>query len=145
MFDIKNFPDLLKNILSVAILMPFWYIAIYIYCPELYYQNDLILTISVCIALSIISCLIIGTAFIEKGGILDIKVVFPTIILNIFILSIWIFIGYVFNYFFDSIFSFLGFVATYFSLTLVVSGYFISEPIKAIKRESAEENNERIE
>lgn len=52
MIDIKGFPLRLKNMLVNAFMLPFWYVAIYLFGPSIYNQSDIFLILSICIALT---------------------------------------------------------------------------------------------
>jgi len=52
--DFDKIPDGLKNILSMLIMSPFWYISIFVFGQNIYKINDPILIASICICLSLL-------------------------------------------------------------------------------------------
>jgi hypothetical protein len=61
---LKDIPLKLKNFLVNSALLPFWYVAIYMYLPSVYNTNDLWLIISFCICLTLLSYIISLNFFI---------------------------------------------------------------------------------
>lgn len=123
MFDVKNIPINLRNLLSISALLPFWYISIYIFHPSLYNSKDILLIASVCIGLSLVSSAILGTAFAERDGILHHNAVFPTVLIQMFTLSLLIFICYLVKEWSGSVLTFYGFLIVYFVIIMILFFY----------------------
>lgn len=117
MIDITKIPENLKNLLINIILLPFWIVSIYIYNPELYRSNDFLIIGSVCICLTIISSILMSYVLMntkKKQHILEMEILIPSIALQSILLSLIIFLGYIFDVIFGYIFLFYGFLTTYF-------------------------------
>ena len=93
--------------------------SIYIYSPELYKSNDFLIIGSICICLTIISSIMMSVAIMDtnkKHYILDEEIVIPNVAIQAILLSLIIFLGYVFNVLFGLIFLFYSFLTTYFGI-----------------------------
>ncbi|MCA0133922.1 hypothetical protein [Winogradskyella alexanderae] len=123
MLDIDKIPKHLKTLLINSVLLPFWYISIYIFHHEFYKNDDFLIIASVCIGLTIVSSLltsIILTRSEKDTNILEENVVIPTVAIQVILLSLIIFLGYLFKVFFGKIFHFYGFLLTYFGIIISI-------------------------
>lgn len=133
--DLKNVPKDLLTFSSTSVLLPFWYVSIYIFLPEIYYASDLILNVSICICLSITSSVVFSLACKldmnnENVNVLHESVIIPSIIIQITVLSILIFIGYIFKLKTETVLEFYSFVLIYFLIGIVYLLYTIMPSIK---------------
>ncbi|GGE23101.1 hypothetical protein [Psychroflexus salis] len=123
MIDIDKIPRHLKTLLINSVLLPFWYISIYIFHPKFYKTDDFLIIASVCIGLTIVSSLltsIILTLSEKEAHILEENIVVPSVAIQVILLSLIIFLGYLFKVFFDKIFYFYGFLLTYFGIIILI-------------------------
>ena len=107
--SVKDLPKDLLNLLSYSLMLPFWYIAIYIFHPKLYAIDDTILIAALTICLTItsmtITTSIVVLASYEKGlGLLNIKNVYPSIFFEIIFFSLILILSYIVKveYYFDN-------------------------------------------
>jgi len=127
MFDIKSIPKDLKNMLINVWLLPLWYVSIYIFSPTIYKEQDIILTVSICIGLTSISSMIsiiVSKTLIsddEKVGLFDYSIVALCFTLQLVWLSLLIFFSYLYSIYVGEIFRMYGFLLTYF---LVLVAFF---------------------
>jgi len=115
--DTSKISEQLKSLLSYSIILPFWYISIYIFNIELYNSNDLILLTSICICLTLISsilCSIMAFILIDKGTILTMDNTLLSIIIQISTISLFIFLSYIYSLLFGKIFLLISFVFVYY-------------------------------
>jgi hypothetical protein len=122
MLDISKIPKDLKSFLINLILIPFWIISIYIYHPELYKSEDLIIIGSICICLTFTSSLITSIGLMNQkihDTILDQQLIIGSVTLQVIWLSVLIFSGYLFNVFFNKIFLFYSFLMIYFGIIIL--------------------------
>lgn len=135
MIDFSRIPLEVKNLLVNILLLPFWYLAIYIFHPNLYQSNDFFIILSVCICLILISSLVTSIVFVNinkgKNHILNSTIVYSSVVFQIFILSVLIFLSYLFKVYFNEIFLFYGFVLTYFGIlgVALLAEYLTSDKI----------------
>ena len=61
--DFNSLPLDFQNILATFLVVPMWYVVIYVFGPEIYATNDMILIFSICISLSLLSSLILAAGF----------------------------------------------------------------------------------
>ena len=64
MKDIIGLSELIKTKISLLLLLPFWYLAIYLFNNDFYDSSDLILKIVACLSLSVVAEIIFSTSFI---------------------------------------------------------------------------------
>lgn len=101
MIDISKIPKRLRTLLINLILLPYWYISVYIFHPSLYNTGDFLIIISVCIGLTIISSFF--SHFVISNGkshFLEENNVILATALQIILLSSIIFLGYLSKVFF---------------------------------------------
>ena len=114
LINLKDLPKDLINLLPHALMLPYWYISIYIFYPELYASNDIFLIISLTISLTISSAAITTTIFLNvsptKDEMLSKKTVYPTIYFEIILFSIILILSYIFKVLVNCFFEFYGFV-----------------------------------
>ena len=138
MIDFEKIPIELKNLLVHSLLLPFWYITIYLFLPELYITGDFILIISTCICLTISSAFVF-TFFLllkqpkkrEKNW-LDKDICIVSCIYQIIWFSFLLMASYVSKKISNNTFEFYGFVLFYF-LPLFLFIYVLSLDIKRDK------------
>lgn len=134
MLDIKTIPVHLKNMLINAFLLPVWYLAIYIFSPSLYGQNDIILTTSVCFTITLASSyfamIIIVTFRKTPFPLFDFNMINFAFFIQLFCITLLISIGYLSNILFGCKFAFYGFVITYFillfTILFILTTYFLN-------------------
>jgi len=123
MIDFSKLSTNLKNVLVNIILIPYWYISIYIFHPNLYNTNDRLLILAICFGLTLISSFLTSVYLInpkKDDFIFDENIVIPSSILQSLLLSIIIFLGYLSKLYFKIIFLFHGFLITYFGLLILL-------------------------
>ena len=123
MIDIEKIPKYLKTFLINLVLIPFWYISIYIFNNTLYKTQDFLIIISLCICLTIVSSIlmsIIMTNSEKDAYILEENVVIPTVSVQVILLSTVIFLGYTLKVTTGKLLNFYGFLITYFSIILFI-------------------------
>ncbi len=119
MIDITKIPKYLKSLLINSILLPFWITSIYIYHPQLYLTNDFLIIGSLSISLTIISSMIGVLAFVDTKKpehLLQEYLVMANVAIQVILLSLVIFLGYISYLIFDKKFLFYGFLLTYFGI-----------------------------
>lgn len=127
MIDINSIPKDLRDELINVFTLPLWYISLYIYCPSVYNKGDLLLSISLCISLALISTIITNISIQnmfpdnKKGN--ELSLIFSFLFQTIW-LSLLIFLGYLFTYSTGIIFEFYGFLITYFCMYPIFSVYY---------------------
>ncbi|KAA2218277.1 hypothetical protein [Maribacter flavus] len=131
MFNIGEIPKYLKNMLLNVLLMPFWYISIYLFAPEIYATQDVLLLLSICVSLTMISSIIAAILTNYNSdkkeppmSPFDTINVIAAFLIQLILLSIILFISFLVPKFTGRIFEFYGFVLTYF-LILSFSGLVI--------------------
>lgn len=124
MFDLTKFPSELKNLLSNSIMLPFWYISIYIFSPSLYNSKDYLLIGSICVTLTIIASIITSSMVVGMSKtnekILDTNITFLSIFFQIITISPLIFICYIYSVLFNKILFFHYFILIYFLLLIAI-------------------------
>ena len=135
--DFKNLPEDLTNLLSHSLMLPFWYVAIYIFHPELYSTNDYILITALTVCLTISSATITTSiiVLVSNGteGLLDKKVVYPSIYFQIVFFSSILILSYIFKLVTGCTFEFYGFVLFYF-IPKIFLVYIVNKPKKTYKQ-----------
>ena len=118
-------------------MLPFWYVAIYIFHPELYSTNDYILITALTVCLTISSATITTSIVVlvsdEAIGLLDKKVVYPSVYLQILFFSVILISSYIFKVETCYTFKFYGFVLYYFIPKIILT-YMVNKPKKTYKR-----------
>ena len=100
MKDVVELSTLLKSKISLLLLLPFWYLAIYICNKPLYANSDLILKIVICFCLSFIAEFILSYNMYRllKGSIFSDEAIKElldsSVIILILWLSLWLFVSY---------------------------------------------------
>ena len=95
-----NISRLYKMGIWICIHFTFWIISIYIFNVELYNTNDFLIIGSICISLTIVSSMIMTYTFMDKERdeiMLDQDVIIPSLAIQIILLSVIIFLGYLFK------------------------------------------------
>jgi hypothetical protein len=64
MKDVIDLSELIKAKISLLLLLPFWYLAIYLFNNDFYNTSDLILKVVVCLCLSIFSEVLFTVSFL---------------------------------------------------------------------------------
>lgn len=122
--DINNASKNLKSFLITFTTLPFWYICIYIYFPELYVTKDYLLIFCFCFCLNLLCTIIISAATVinlkEAKHILEIPVSVLTVQLHTFYLTIWILLTYSYSLVFNEIFYFFPFFFIFIGLLLII-------------------------
>lgn len=140
-FDFTKLPEDLKNELLNAFTLPLWYVSIYLFCPSVYNKGDVILSVSLCISLALVSTIISNITFY---GILtsakkeeeDITYM-ATFFLQTLWLSFLIFASYIFSCLTNLIFEFYGFLVTYILIfPIIFISYYIRKRKKLSKKKS---------
>ena len=148
MFDFKTIPNDLKNYLITSVSLPFWYVSVYYYFPSVYYQDDFLLTASVCLALSAISnftstlVVALDDESTDDSSPFDFHIVLAATIIQCLWLSILILIGYLTNKLFGCKFEYYGFLLTYFGgyiLAIIIVSIFSSGSKKDKKNSSTKQ------
>lgn len=133
----KDLPKDLTRLLSHSLMLPFWYVAIYIFHPELYSTNDYILITALTVCLTISSATITTSiiVLVSNGteGLLDKKVVYPSIYLQIVFFSSILILSYIFKIETGYTFKFYGFVLFYFIPKIIIT-YRLNKPKKTYER-----------
>ena len=145
MFDIQALSKDLKNYLVNAVALPFWYISVYYYFPNIYKQDDFLLIACVCIALTVISNFILAIFILtdeekdKNKTIFDFDIILSTTLIQCVWLSILIFGGYLFSRFTSYRFEYYGFLLTYFSVYIIftVVDYIHDKQSKKDKKTTA--------
>lgn len=117
---INDLPKYLKNFLINIVLFPFWIISIYIFNVELYNTNDFLIIGSICISLTIVSSMIMTYTFMDKERdeiMLDQYVIIPSLAIQIILLSVIIFLGYLFKKITGYYFEYYSFLILYFGIS----------------------------
>tara|TARA_R110001606_G_C15307163_1_gene643228 strand:+ start:69 stop:485 length:417 start_codon:yes stop_codon:yes gene_type:complete len=120
--NINDLPKYLKNFLINIILFPFWVISIYIFNPELYFTNDFLIIGSLCISLTIISSMIMSYTFMNKEKdetMLEETVIISSLAIQVILLSVIIFLGYLFKKITGYYFEYYSFLSLYFGMSLL--------------------------
>lgn len=139
MIDIGSIPKNLRDELVNAFTLPIWYIAVYLFCPSVYNQGDIILSTSLCISLSLISTLVINISFSgvieeddEEGSLIS----FASFMFQALWLSLLIFFGYIFSLITDLIFEFYGFLLVYFFTIPILTIYLHIRKVRKKNKEN---------
>lgn len=134
----KDLPKDLTRLLSHTLMLPFWYVAIYIFHPKLYASNDIILIVALTICLAISSATlttsIIVLASRPKKYILDKSIVYPSIYFEIISLSLVLMFSYISKLEFDCTFEFYGFVLANFIPKLFILYFLDNRRLKRDKK-----------
>ena len=134
MTDFKNIPLELKNLLVHSLMLPFWYMSIYVFYPELYNKSDSIIIYATCICLTICSAFIASMLTLatekEEKDILHRNIVYPSCVIQISWFSLLFIISYVSKKVWNNTFEFYGFVLTYFIFMLILYILFSNETRK---------------
>lgn len=136
--DIKNLPKDLLNLLSYSLMLPFWYIAIYIFHPKLYAIDDTILIAALTICLTIISTtittsIVILVSYEKKLGLLNIINLYPSIFFEIIFFSLILILSYISKIEFNCAFKFYGFVSAIIVPKILLMYYFDNQNRKKEK------------
>ena len=146
--EINNLHITLKALLLNLFLMPFWYIAIYLFNDDFYHNADIIIIVVFSLVLSVISSMSVAYLFelsgdldiekskvtddsksltkkeIKKRKTLDNKMLFDDTLRSVFVLSvlmsIMIFVFYSLKYYCDFLIDFYYFIVINFSIILLV-------------------------
>ncbi len=116
-------PQGILALLSNVLLLPFWYIAIYLLAPELHHtKNTVAIILAVCISLIIISSLmvafliILGIPSYRKNHLLDAKVTLLNLFIQIVLISGLLFLVYTLNAICNTTINFYDFLLIYFGI-----------------------------
>lgn len=136
MFNIGEIPIYLKNMLLNVLLLPFWYIAIYLFSPEIYATGDILLLLSICISLTMISSIIasilvnLNEEKEKRVSPFDTANVVGALLIQVFVLSLLLIISFLVPKFVGFIFEFYGFVITYFVILILTGLLLVSNDKK---------------
>jgi CDP-diglyceride synthetase len=123
--DLSESHDSIKAISLNLILIPFWYVSIFMFNKEFYKASDSLIVISFCIVLSFLSSMLLAFFW----NIIDIKNnikvdFFSNMNTSIGVLTIWlsalIFITYSFGFLFKQYIYFYWFIVIYFSPIILI-------------------------
>lgn len=138
MIDLTKLPKELKIILSNLLVLPFWYISIFIFNKDLYYTGDNLLIFSLCICLGLSSSIISSVSSTEiiesKNGLFDTGVASLSLFIQIVIISVLIYISYIFSKITSYIFTFESFVSVYFFIIISICLFLIKHKWKKDKK-----------
>lgn len=87
--DINDSNDVIKGKALILLLVPFWYFSLYLFNLEFYQKNDLILMLSFCFIVSLLSVFLVSyfvDVFLKK----HISEYLNTVTASVIILIIWI-------------------------------------------------------
>ncbi len=124
--DINNAPKSLKSFLITLVTIPFWYICVYIYYPELYETKDHFLIFCFCFCINLICTFIISissTDFGDEKHVLDLRVALMTVIIHSMFLSIWMSLTYIWSLIFNKIFYFFPFSIIFIIILLIIINF----------------------
>lgn len=115
--DINDSNDVIKGKALILLLVPFWYFSLYLFNLEFYKKNDLILMISFCFIVSLLSVFLVSY-FVDVYLKKHISEYLNTITASVIILIIWIsfliFTFYSLKLFFDFTLLYYWFILIYF-------------------------------
>lgn len=129
--EVEELDSALKALLLSIVLMPFWYVSIYLFKNSFYQSADLIIVIIMCFVLSTSSSFLLSaTGLWEQDEKLRAgHTVFTDMILSVTILATWltflIFILYSLKYYFNIVINFYYLVILYYTIILLVHLYEI--------------------
>lgn len=121
MIDFTKIPEKLKSFLINLMLIPFWYIAIYLFHPIFYTNSDLIIIFFMCVGLTIVSSILfafIHSSIDDEVDVIDTEEILTSTVLRILLLSLLIFGNYMFYIFF-------GIRLLFYGLLLIYYGFYI--------------------
>lgn len=137
---VLEFSALIKSKVSVLLLLPFWYLAIYLFNIELFNSSDLILKIVICFCISLPAESIFSFCFYKlmvynyKNEIneTDGKYLIDSIVFILILwLSFWILVGYVLKQYSCFYIPFFFLILWFYSLPLLV--FLLSQMVKLKK------------
>jgi hypothetical protein len=122
MLDFTKLPKGLIIFLINIFIFPFWIISMYLFSNELYKTGDFLIIGSLCISLTIISfflsALIIFDSKNKDDELLSQTIVMPSVLVQSLLLSVLIFIFYLFKVILSRNISFFIFLCFYFGLLI---------------------------
>lgn len=144
--EISESHDTIKAFALNLFLLPFWYVAIYLFNNEFYVKADTLILISMCIVISIVSSLITSLLYDAINSALDStpNAFFDSMAISTIILSMWLSILIVFFYSLGFLYEiyiyFYWFLVIYTSpILLIFLIYLISPPTKEKQKNKKKE------
>ena len=136
---VKDLPTDLLNLLSYTLMLPFWYVAIYIFHPKLYAIDDTILIAALTICLTITSMTITTSIVVlvsdGKGiSLLGLQTVYPSIFFEIILFSFILILSYISKVEFNCAFKFYGFVLAIIIPKILLLYYLDNRRLKRDKK-----------
>ena len=138
--ELHESPLTIKAVLLWLILMPFWYINLYLFAPQIIQIEDPFLNIALCFCFSFLSIIPTFFAFVhmateqnkekeKKQNIMDVSVL--AVAFLVFWNSFLTFLGFSWKLVFKEVFTLYGFLATYFIPVCII---FLTTLIHLIKK-----------
>lgn len=119
--EINDLPDSLKAVGLSLLLMPFWYVSIYLFNNEFYLQADQFIILSFCFIFSVLPSLTIVYSMIKPVDIKMSSLMAGTVTIIAIWLSLLIFIVYSIGFLCDKHISFYYFLIIFFVPIIVIS------------------------
>lgn len=127
MQEINESNEIIKAKAVNLLLIPFWYVAIFLFDNSFYYIGDTIIIVAMCIVLSLVSSFSLSICldeFINQNNKSD-NIYLYTMSISVALLSVWlsllIFIVYSFGFLFNQFIYFYWFIVIYFSPILALT------------------------
>lgn len=116
--EISEAHDTIKGLATNIFLIPFWYVAIFLFNKEFYISADSIIIFAMCIVLSFISSFLLVFMMLQINKRREYSLfddLIPSVVVSITWLSILIFIIYTLGFIFNIYIYFYWFLVIYFS------------------------------
>ena len=116
--DLNNAPEALKSSLVNLVVLPFWYIAIYLFNPDFFIKNDFSLILAFCFCFTVIGSILLAfyTFYLteKKHDFFDLHAAIGTALAQVTVHSFLIVVFYVMKQFLESDYFFHIYLVTYF-------------------------------